>query len=146
MSEKVLESNDKSKRIADIKKRRTEKLSAFDIAAKATREDSEIKLGEIEERTGKTFGIDLAAMFLPDGRLIAIKKPATVVHNKLMIAQGNGKVTDEVITEYCNAALEFPETPIELEKIFLIYANAREAVVNAGILLHSVDQSNLLGK
>ena len=140
----VLEDN--ATKLAAVQKRRKARLESFDDAAKLKRQESEIKLGEIEEATNKTLGIDLAAVFLPDGRLMVAHKPSAAAHNKLMMAQSNGAMTDDIICDYVTACLEYPATMIEAEKMFLDFANAREALVNAGIQLHAVNQSNLLGK
>lgn len=138
----VLENSEK---LAEIKAKRKTKLDAFDAAAKSLREENEIKLGEYEDTTGKTLGIDLANIFTPSGKMIVVQKPPAVVHNKLMLAQTNHAVDDALVCEYCAAVIVIPSA-IEAEKIYLEYANARDAVVNAGIQLAAVDQSNLLGK
>ena len=132
-------------KLAAIRKAREDRQSAFYAAAKTKRQESELKLGEIEAETGKTLGIDLAAVFLPDGSLIVVKKPPAVVHNKIMMAQANNAVNDMVLSEYCAAVAQYP-TPVECEKLFMAYPNARDAMVNAGIQLAGVDQSNMLGK
>jgi hypothetical protein len=144
MSDPVLESN--AVKLAAIKKRRTERINSFDAAARETRLVSELKLGEIEEQTKKTLGIDLAVIFLPSGKMIVVHKPAAVVFNRLMLAQASNAVTEEVICGFCNSIREYPDSDIEIEKMFLEYPNARDAMVNGGIQLAGVDQSNMLGK
>ena len=135
----------KQEQLADIKKKRADKLAAYDAAVKETRIDSEIKLGEIEESTGRTLGINLAVVFLPDGRFIAVKKAPAVVYNKISTATSNRNLTEELQSEFSAVAVEYP-TAVEAENMYLDFPNARDAVINAASLLVAVDQSNLLGK
>lgn len=137
--------NEKEQKLAEAKARRKAKIEAYDAAVADTRLESELKLAEIEEKTGKTLGIDLAAVFLPDGRLIAVKKAPAVIYNKMSTATSNRALTEEIQSEFSDAVVE-GMMPVEAQKMYLEFPNARDAVINAATLLVSVDQSNLLGK
>lgn len=136
---------EKQEKLAESRKRRAEKHAAFDDIVKANRLDSELKVDEIEQQTGKTWGIDLACVFLPDGKVIVVHRPPAVVFNKMSLATSNNKLDDSLCSEFVQNVVEYPSA-IECEKIFLVYPNARDAIINAGTQLVSVDQSNMLGK
>lgn len=129
--------SDLEKRKAEIEKRRAEKCGEREHAVALRRLENEVKLGEIEEQTGKTIGIDLGVVWLRNGGMIVVRHPGQLAYEKYQISAGP-LATAESMHTYAKAAVLSPDPKTE----GAAYLDALEA--EPGALLSVVRVANAL--
>jgi hypothetical protein len=137
--------SDIATKIAEQAARRAARQADAEATTETNRQQSWLAIGDVEEQSGKTLGVDLAAVWLPDGRVIVVQKPCQAAYESYQIKAQNNGVDAKVIDAYTKASVVYP-TALFVEPLYRDFPGAKFAVALLATRMAEADQKSLEGK
>jgi hypothetical protein len=126
--------------------RRKAKQAASKDAAALLRLENEARIGDIEDATGLTLGVDMGVVWCPDGQMVLVRRPSQLSHEKYNLQAMQKDVTAQMLDEFVRPpTVVYPEAG-KLEAVWQACPGAKIAVANVASRLAEVTSAGLEGK
>lgn len=112
-------------RIEVGRKASADKAAAREAARKRRELEERVRLVDIEAQHG-VLGLDIDAVFAPDGSMVVVKRPAPVTFERFESRVAKSEIDGKAISEFVVPCLVYPSVP-EYEKIVDKYPGVQSA-------------------
>ena len=126
--------------------RRKAKQAASKDAAVQRRLENEARIGDIEESTGLTLGVDLGVVWCPNGDMVLVRAPDQLTHERHQLKAGQGEVTAQDLDRLLKAPTVVYPAEGFTEQVWSACPGAKIAAANIAMALAAPIAASAEGK
>jgi hypothetical protein len=87
-------------KVAAAAERRAAKVVAAAEFAANSRLANEAHIGDVEDATGLTLGVDMGVVWCPDGQMVLVRRPSQLSHEKYNLQAMQKDITAQMLDEF----------------------------------------------